>query len=301
MQRNLLYFINPISGTKNKQALVELIHLETTKRNISYQIVHTNKEGDYQYLPDKIEKENISDVIVCGGDGTVSQIASFLLNTNVNIGIIPVGSGNGLAFAADISRDFKKALQIIFAGTSKYIDGFSFNNKFGCMLAGLGFDAKVAHDFSKQKRRGLLTYILLCIKNFFSVKPYFFTVEINQQKFKTEALFISIANSNQFGNYVTIAPMASLNDGLLDVVVVNKMNKLITMLSLLRQISIGKIKSDLIDKKKSSKGIGYFHCDKIIIENHNNAPMHLDGEPIITENKIEIKIIHNAFKLLQPC
>jgi YegS/Rv2252/BmrU family lipid kinase len=301
MQRNLLYFINPISGTKNKQALVELIHQETTNHNISYQIVHTNKEGDYQYLPDKIENENISDVIICGGDGTISQIVSFLLNTNVNIGIIPVGSGNGLAFAANISRDFKKAMQIIFAGTAKYIDGFSFNNKFGCMLAGFGFDAKVAHDFSKQKKRGLITYILLCIKNFFSIKSYSFTIEINQQKIKTNALFISIANSNQFGNHVTIAPMASLNDSLFDVVVVNKMNKLITMLSLIRQISVGKIKSDIIDKNKISKGIGYFHCDKITIENHDNAPMHLDGEPIATENKIEIKIIPSAFKLLQPC
>jgi YegS/Rv2252/BmrU family lipid kinase len=300
MQRSLLYFINPISGTKNKQALVELIHQETTNRKLSYQINHTNKEGDYHYLPDKIKNENISDVIICGGDGTISQITSFLINSNVNIGIIPVGSGNGLAFAAGIKSNFKKALQVVFDGNAKYIDGFFFNNKFGCMLAGLGFDAKVAHDFSEQKKRGLMTYVLLCIKNFFSIKPYSFSIEINQQKFKTEALFVSIANSNQFGNHVTIAPKASLSDGLLDVVVVNKMNKLLTMLSLLRQISVGKIKSDIIDKKSINKGIGYFHCDKIIIENHDNAPLHLDGEPIITENKIEIKIVPNAFKLLQP-
>lgn len=301
MQRNLLYFINPISGTKNKQTLVELIQLESANRKIPYQIIHTNKEGDYQFLSDKIKNENISDIIICGGDGTVSQIVSFLINTNVNIGIIPVGSGNGLAYAAGIKKDFKKAMQVVFDGNAKYIDGFSFNNKFGCMLSGLGFDAKVAHDFYEQKKRGLMTYLLLCIKNFFSIKSYSFTIQINQQKFKTKALFISIANSNQFGNHVTIAPMASLSDGLLDVVVVNKMNKLLTMLSLLRQISVGKIKSDIIDKKTINKGIGYFHCDKIIIENHDNAPIHLDGEPITTENKIEIKMIPSAFKLLQPC
>jgi diacylglycerol kinase family enzyme len=73
------------------------------------------------------------------------------------------------------------------------------------------------------------------------------------------------------------------------------------MLSLIRQISVGKIKSDIIEKNKISKGIGYFHCDKITIENHDNAPLHLDGEPITTGTKIEIKIIPSAFKLLQPC
>ena len=170
MQRSLLYFINPISGTENKQALVEFIHKETTIRKLYYQIVHTNKEGDYKYLPEKIKNENVTDVIICGGDGSVSQIASFLIHTNVNIGIIPVGSGNGLAFAAGIKRNFKKALQVVFDGHAQYIDGFTFNNKFGCMLAGLGFDAKVAHDFYEQKKRGLLTYILLCIKNFFCSK-----------------------------------------------------------------------------------------------------------------------------------
>ena len=299
MQRNFIYFINPISGTKNKTALVDYIQLQTSIQNISYQILDTNKEGNYQYLPEKIKDEHITDIIVCGGDGTVSQIASFLLGCDVNIGIIPMGSGNGLAFAASINTNYKKALKIAFEGNAKYIDGFTFNEKFGCMLAGVGFDAKVAHDFSLQKKRGLFTYLLLCIKNFFSIKPYSFKLNIDNKQFETEALFISVANSNQFGNHVTIAPKASLSDGLLDVVIVNRMNKLLTMFSLLRQISLGKIQSQKNLTQKHS-GIEYFHCEKITIHNQSNAPLHLDGEPISSSSTIEIKIIPKAFRLLQP-
>ena len=191
MQRNFIYFINPISGTKNKTALVDYIHQQTSIQNITYQILDTNKEGNYQYLPEKIKIEHITDVIVCGGDGTVSQIASFLVGCDVNIGIIPMGSGNGLAFAAGISTNYKKALKVAFNGNAKYIDGFTFNEKFGCMLAGVGFDAKVAHDFSLQKKRGLVTYILLCIKNYFCIKAYsheFFIFMANQYFRKTSRL-----------------------------------------------------------------------------------------------------------------
>lgn len=299
MKRNLIYFINPISGTRNKKDLIELISVETKNNNTPFQILNTNKEGDYSFLPTKITSENISDVIICGGDGTVSQITSFLLNTSVNIGIIPMGSGNGLALAARIPKNIRKALKIIFEGKSNYIDGFYINDKFGCMLAGLGFDAQVAHDFSTQKKRGFYTYILLSIRNFFAAKAYPFRVEVNHQQMKTDALFISIANSNQFGNHVTIAPMASLNDGLLDIVVVTKMNKLLAMFSLLRQISIGKIlpKEQLVTKNKS---ILYFHTDELIIDNPKEAPLHLDGEPIPTEKRIKVRVLRNAFKLLQP-
>jgi len=299
MERNFIYFINPISGTQNKKGLIEFISTQTKANGIPFQILSTNKEGDYSFLPAQITSEDITDVIICGGDGTVSQIASFLLTTSVNIGIIPMGSGNGLALAEGISKNIKKALKIIFAGKSNYIDGFYINDKFGCMLAGLGFDAQVAHDFSTQKKRGLYTYILLSIRNFFAAKAYPFIIEVNQQQIKTDALFISIANSNQFGNHVTIAPMASLNDGLLDIVVVTKMNKLLAMFSLLRQISIGKIlpKEQLVTKNKS---ILYFHADELIIDNPKEAPLHLDGEPIPTEKRIKVCVLRNAFKLLQP-
>jgi len=124
MQRRFIYFINPISGTKNKLPLIELIKTETTNQQIPFEILSTTIDGNYSFLSKKIETEKITDVIICGGDGTLNQIISFLLGATVNVGIIPMGSGNGLALAAGVSRNSKKALKIIFNGNVKNTDGF---------------------------------------------------------------------------------------------------------------------------------------------------------------------------------
>jgi YegS/Rv2252/BmrU family lipid kinase len=297
MNRKILFFINPVSGTSKKSRLQQIISDTIFAGEIPFEILFTNANGCYPDLPDKIKRENITDVAICGGDGTVSQVAAALLGVKVNIGIIPVGSGNGLAFAAKIPKRIEKALQIIFTGTPTLIDGFFINEKFSCMLCGVGFDAQVAHDFSLQKRRGLKTYLQLCIKNFISAKPYQFDISVNEKTFSTAAYFISIANSNQFGNNFTIAPKASLTDGLLDVVVVKKMSKTKMIFSLLQQLRWGEVKPH---EEFHKKEVMYFQTDKLIIHNHELAPFHIDGEPAETDKKFKIGVLPNAFKLIMP-
>ncbi len=235
MSRRLVYFINPISGTKGKVLMLDTIKKRTAEKNIPFEILHTNAEGNYEYLKEKIVVEKITDVIVCGGGGSVNQMGNALLGVDVNIGIIPMGSGNGLAFAAKIPKQVNKALDVIFNGHAVYIDSFYINKKFSCMLCGLGFDAQVAHDFAKQQKRGLKTYVKQSIKNFTNAQPHPFELKVNNSAIHTEAFFISIANSNQFGNNFTIAPQASLHDGLLDIVIVNKMSKLRMVWNILKQ------------------------------------------------------------------
>lgn len=298
MTRNFIYFINPISGTKNKESLLKLIQKSTTEKGIPYQILHTNASGDYEYLKKKITEEKITDIIVCGGDGSVNQVAGSLIHVDVNIGIIPMGSGNGLALAAGISRKATKALDIIFKGKASYIDGFYINNNFSCMLCGLGFDALVAHEFAKHSSRGLSTYVKLSLKNFLTAKFHPFTIEANGSTIKTDAFFISIANSNQFGNNFTIAPKASLSDGLLDIVIVKKMSKLRLIYTILKQIRAGKVEQTR-DKKFHQRDIQYFQTKQLEIKNPAEAPLHIDGDPSITSKVFKIKIIDNAFRLLQ--
>ena len=298
MQRNFIYFINPISGTKNKDALLLLIEKTTRKQYIPYQVLHTNASGDYSYLREKISKEKITDIIICGGDGTVNQVAGSLLDVDINIGIIPMGSGNGLALAAGIPRDPTKALEIIFKGKASYIDSFYINSSFSCMLCGLGFDALVAHEFAEHPSRGLLTYVKLSFKNFFTAQFYPFIIEANNTTIKADAFFISIANSNQFGNNFTIAPKASLSDGLLDIVIVNKMSKLRLIYTILKQIRAGKVEQTS-GKKFHQKDIQYFQTKRLEIKNPSSAPLHIDGDPAITDTVLKINIIENAFRLLQ--
>jgi len=297
MARRFIYFINPISGTKGKEKVLELIRKKTSAQQIPFEILHSNAEGNYGYLRDKIASEKITDVIICGGDGTVNSIVSSLLGLAVNVGIIPMGSGNGLAFAAKIPKAPSKALDIIFKGHAEAVDSFYINKKLSCMLCGLGFDAQVAHDFAKQKKRGLLTYVRQSLKNFIKAPAYPFQLSINGSELNTEAFFISIANSNQFGNNFTIAPKASLSDGLLDIVIVNKMSKARLLYAILRQVFSGEIRP-YQDKKFQSDGIGYFQTKKLTLHNPQHAPLHIDGDPAETSGRFHIEIVVKAFCLL---
>ena len=298
MTRKIIYLINPISGVKTKTQLQDTISRETKQRGIDFEIVHTNAEGDYRFLIDKIQQEGVTDVVVCGGDGSINTVAASLMGVDVNIGIIPMGSGNGLALTAKIPRKLPRALDIVFNGQASYVDGCFINERFSCMLCGIGFDAKVAHDFARQKRRGLKTYIKVTGANFFSAKPYMFEVHTNEKSFTIEAYFISVANSNQFGNNFTIAPHASLSDGLIDVVIVKKMSKLLLPFSVIGHITGFTNAYDEDDEKKGN--IVYFQSSSLSIVNTQNAPLHIDGDPANTAERFDIRVVPRAMKLIQP-
>ncbi|MBS1608820.1 MAG: diacylglycerol kinase, partial [Bacteroidetes bacterium] len=239
MERSIIYVINPISGTRTKKDLQQYIEKTTAAKKIPFYIFPSVASGDYSFLHSVIREKKITDIVIAGGDGTVSQVVGSLLKFDINFGVIPCGSGNGLALTAGISKKPEKALDIIFTGVANKVDGFMINDSFSCMLCGLGFDAKVAHEFAKQPKRGLGTYAAVIRRNFLSAPSYRFQLDSNGIKFSTDAFFISIANSNQFGNNFTIAPKALLSDGLLDIVVVKKMAKPLLLLTIMKQVLAG--------------------------------------------------------------
>lgn len=294
--RKFAFLINPVSGTGPKAEILQMAESLTRSAQITFESFHTNPEGHYPELEKKIQDKNLTDIIVLGGDGSINQVTSALRHTGVNFGIIPLGSGNGLALAAGIPRDPKRAMEIIFNGHASPVDAFYINDYFSCMLSGIGFDAKVAHAFARSSKRGLITYIKVAARNFFSAKPYPFYINCPGHDVKTEAFFISIANSNQFGNQFTIAPKARLNDGLIDVVVVQKMNKFQLMLAIIHQLRFGDVQERIFRKKS----ILYFQTTGLNIKNPSLAPLHIDGDPAKTADQFSIQIIPSAFRLLQP-
>lgn len=299
MSRKIIYIINPISGTKSKSDLQQFVEAKTKEKGIPYSVFPSVADGNYSFLHSIIKEEKISDIVIAGGDGTISNVVGSLLNENINFGIIPCGSGNGLAHTAKILKQPAKALDIIFNGKASAIDGFFINDRFACMLAGLGFDAKVAHEFADHPKRGLMTYAQLTLKNFFSINPFRFELRFEKVKIDTDAFFISIANSNQFGNNFTIAPKASLTDGLLDIVIVTAQNKVSFVLQTLKQMAGWNVMeaSSVITKKS---GVIYFQTDKLEIINHSQAPLHIDGDPAETPDKLSVEIKKKCFKLIQP-
>ena len=269
------------------------------ERNIAFEILFTSAKGDYDFLRAKIERELITDIVICGGDGSLSPIIASLINIKINIGIIPLGSGNGLARTAGIPNNIDKAFEIIFTGKAICVDAFLINEKISCHASGLGFDALVAHEFSKQKTRGLSSYTKQALRNFFTARTYSFLIEAGDSQFSVEAFLICLANSNQFGNNFKIAPKASLSDGLIDIVVIKKTNKLRVVFSFVRQILSGEI-SHLMAKDFHKKNVLYFQTSKITIRNPNLAPLHIDGDPAETAKKFSIEVLPSAYRLIQP-
>jgi len=299
MARRILYVINPVSGTRAKKELELLIGNETRKAGIAFAIAYSVADANYDFLAEKIKQENFSDVVIAGGDGTVSQVVAALKHLPVQFGIIPCGSGNGLALAAGISKDPEKALHTVFNGVAADTDGFRVNGQFACMLAGLGFDAKVAHDFAKSSSRGLRTYAKEVLRNFFKSRFYQFALHSPDTGFNTEAFFISVANSNQFGNQFTIAPQASLCDGLLDIVIVNRQNKLKLLYQTLKQV-MGKNRLQPQEAIDTGRPVIYFQTSDLIIENLSAAPLHIDGDPVQTVSRIEVNVEKRCFRMIYP-
>jgi diacylglycerol kinase (ATP) len=326
MSRKIIYLINPISGTRRKRSLKEMIRQKTQEQGIDFSILPTNADGDYSPLPGMIRDEGVTDIVICGGDGTVSAVAAALYRTRppspgdsdplagseVRLGVIPMGSGNGLAFAAGIPKDPARALDLIFAGKAAYIDGVLINDEFSCMLCGIGMDGKVAHEFAGQQRRGLQTYIRITMRNFFSARPYPFRLCIpteareqgsfsagGQRELAVDAFFISIANGNQFGNNFTIAPKASLHDGLLDIVIAKKTGRLNFLWSVIRQV-LGGYPVQAAPAGAGRDGIIYFQTPALVIENPADAPLHIDGDPKASARTFRIEVAPRAIRLIQP-
>ncbi len=296
MQRQIIYLVNPISGTKSKQAILQYISLTTSQLGIPYLIKETNATGHYTWLKELVHTGQYTDVVIIGGDGTVNQIVAAVGHLNITIGIIPCGSGNGLAYTAGIPNNYRKALDIVLTGKCTLIDAYTINNTIACHLSGIGFDAQVAHDFAGKKSRGLLTYITETIKNYIKAKPFTYQLLIGHTTLQVQAYFITIANSNQFGNHVTIAPHASLQDGLLDIVVMQKASKLAIPFIMWKQIK-GHNKIQPITQNIATQKIINIQAAELIIHNYNNAPLHIDGEVTATSNTIVVKILPQYFKL----
>jgi YegS/Rv2252/BmrU family lipid kinase len=299
MQRRFLYIMNPISGTKSKEPLLELIQAKSAAAGFSYSVYPSVADGDYSFLDEIIPQQAFTDIVIAGGDGTVNGAIAGLKKHNLPFGIIPSGSGNGLAFGAGIPKNPEKALDIIFKGKRAWTDAFIMNGQFACLLCGLGFDAQVAHDFALDKGRGLYTYIKKIFQGFFAAKTYPFVLKLQESEVKFDAYFISVANSNQFGNHFTIAPKASLTDGLLDVVVMACQSRWNILLQTLLQVS-GYYQLQQVERLNEQTSVVYFQTSALTILNTANAPMHLDGEPIEGTGNVEIKVLPKCFQLIFP-
>ena len=305
MNRKLLYIINPIAGTGSRGSLRKQIEERTRKAGYDFECRDSAIDGSYDLIAHAIQSEGFTDIIIAGGDGTINQVVGALRYLELPFGIIPCGSGNGLARCAGLSTNSQRALDTIFTGSAMRTDGYSVNGNFACELTGLGFDGAVAHAYAQSATRGLNTYIRHAIKQFASAPSYRFIVRVLGQALSLDAYMITVANANQFGNKVTIAPYASLSDGLLDVVIVKKQNKLPLLWRAYRQLSgrnqplRGEDIITSLSDKRNQQDIHYWQVSAIEIENLDDAMIHVDGEATPPVKKAKIEVAPSVFRLIR--
>jgi YegS/Rv2252/BmrU family lipid kinase len=254
-----------------------------------YSIRETTRPKDAMRLASEAVQQKFDIVVAVGGDGTVNEVVQGMGNDPLILGIIPTGSGNGLARHLGIPLDPDKALRQLNKMNLRTIDMASINGYPFVSIAGLGFDARVANKYSKLKIRGFYGYARVVAREFFRYREREYVLTMNGGKMTRKALLLSIANSNQFGYNTVISPSAAADDGLLDVVIVRKfpLGELPRMISLL-----------FTEKIDQSPYIEIHKTREIFITRKRGKRVNIDGEAIRMGREIFVRIEPAALKVI---
>ncbi len=289
LKEKILFIINPKAGTRSKKSLPDLIANNLDLNKFEYEITYTQSVGHATTLA-KNANEKFSIVIATGGDGTVNEVMQGLIHSDVAMGILPFGSGNGLARFLGVPMDSKLAIAFINNAKIAKIDVGTVNDIPFVNVAGTGFDAHIGAVFATQKGRGLKTYITSSVKEFNSYESQDYELVFPDGSIeKRNAFLISFANSSQFGNNAHIAPLADIQDGLLDICVMKPLKW--------RYLPV--LVSTLFTKKIHNSGyVEYWKTPSLTIKRKQKGMIHIDGEPHETKADLEIKVINKALKVL---
>jgi YegS/Rv2252/BmrU family lipid kinase len=217
MKQKIVFILNPISGTTSKAGIPEQIESTLDKSKFDYTIVETEHAGHASEIATRAKNEQIDIVVAIGGDGTVNEVARAIVHSHTALGIIPCGSGNGLARHLMLPMNVKKAIEIINMCEIHNLDyGIINDYPFFC-TCGMGFDAFVSQKFAEAGKRGPITYIENVLREGLKYKPETYEIEDETGTKRYKAFLISCANASQYGNNAYIAPQASMSDGLMDV------------------------------------------------------------------------------------
>ncbi|MCO5946229.1 diacylglycerol/lipid kinase family protein [Mucilaginibacter flavidus] len=288
MERKALFIINPISGGKKKDGVPELIDKHLDKSLVKPVIVFTDGVAHAKQIAHEAAGK-FEMVVAVGGDGTVNEVASAIVGSDTALGIVPFGSGNGLARFLGIPMDTAKAIETLSTGKWITMDSGRVNGQPFFNMAGMGFDAHISEVFSHNKKRGFITYIKSSIKEVISYKAQIYNINIDGKDYEREAFMLSFANSSQYGNDAHISPTASVQDGLLDICVIKPF-------PLWRFFEMGiRMMRKTTDK---TKYVEIIKGQRILVKRSEPGPLHLDGEPQMAGTDAEIVLVPHSLKVI---
>lgn len=287
-RRRLTLIVNPISGTVSKARVADRVPSRLRRMGFDVDVVYTERPGHATELAAAAAARGDYGVLACGGDGTINEVASGLIGTQTALGILPAGSGNGLARHIGIPVDIEASVKVIAEDNVVDCDYGTVNGRpFFCTF-GVGFDAAVSKRFSLKHTRGLATYISSAIDEFIQYHPQRYRIKAGDEVITESAFLVAVCNASQYGNNAFIAPEASIRDGLLDVTIVFEGNLLTHALSGLEMITgaignHGKVRT--------------IRVPSLIIERSEPSVTHIDGDPVDLPSHLEIKCCPGQIKI----
>lgn len=288
---NILVIINPISGGGKNTELPAMIAERLDSGLYNVEITETQYAGHATELAKKAIENKCYGVIAVGGDGTVNEVAAALTDTELALGIVPRGSGNGLARHIGIPLNAENSIKVINENNVEAYDYCSVNDLPFFCTCGVGFDAVVSEKFAESKHRGPIAYLKNSIAEYFKYKCENYDIIIDDNHLNEKAFVIACCNASQYGNNAYIAPNASMQDGLLDITIIHPFSPpespIIGLLLFTKHIDI-------------DTNIQCFRAPSIIIERETEGIMHLDGEPKNMDKRLEIKCHPKGLKIFTP-
>ena len=291
IKKSIRFIINPFSGTSGKQSTPELIDRYIDKTKFEYEVLFTEYAGHATVLAKNAVEEKIDLVAAVGGDGSVNEVAKALINSSAALIVVPGGSGNGFSMHMGLGRNIIKAIQTINTGKIIEVDTCTVNERFFINVSGLGFDARIAYMTKKNKKRGFFPYFMTSIREARKFRTQTLEIDVDGTVYKGEFAAAVVANASMYGYYFTIAPLASMQDGTMDIMLIKKAPLfryfLMTFRFLNRSLHKSKITQTLQGKSISIKYEG---------ENY----LHVDGEGFKSDEKLVFNINPLSLKVLAP-
>jgi YegS/Rv2252/BmrU family lipid kinase len=269
LKKKIRFIVNPFSGPKKSINIDQLIQTLLNKEAFDYELIFTEYAGHAHELSCLAAEQQYYAVIAVGGDGTINEVASSLVNTKTALGVIPFGSGNGFAYHIGLRRDVAKAIKAINTCNTIKIDSATINGIFFINVAGLGLDAKVAFLTKKNRKRGFLPYFIQTIRESRQFTFMDLTLSTEEKSWNGQYAMATVANGSMYGYDFSIAPAARLNDGLFDVILIKKA-------PIYRYISLA-VRMYFRNVHHSSL-VEYFTCKTLHIQSQNANYFHVDGE-----------------------
>ena len=288
-KKTLLAVINPISGTARKESVPDMLDKFIDKDKFNIIIRFTQRAGHATELTTEAIKQGFYGVVAIGGDGTINEVASALCGSNTALGIIPCGSGNGLARHLGVPVNMEKAIQILNLDNVESLDYCTVNEHPFFCTCGVGFDAHVSEKFSQSAKRGPLTYIQNTLIEYLKYRPQKYHIEMDDEIISEEAFLIACGNASQYGNNAYITPFASMRDGLLSVSILEPFTAVEV------PFVVTQLFSNALDKNSRTTTVT---ARQITIKRKNAGPVHYDGEPAMMDAELKIEAVPDGLKVL---